>query len=256
MINYEHQCDSLKRVRSKSLREGESMKKIDDLMEDIDRKVDRKMSPVYSFMQRYFTVFSATLLSVLLLIFIARIFYNRPYFIASVIKEDLVMIEQVLAKIDKDCNILSIRPDNAVVDFLTVEKFVGSTVGCLNLAYPERWKGPYLRRNPTIQSRPYEIVHTKEGLFIVPGRGTKLPNGFVVGKDFKIDYQSSIITMVKPSGPLNYEGEAFANRLNFKIGDWDAQRLTPETIEKVNKVMEEFNKALPYTHNDVSSRVA
>lgn len=228
------------------------MKKFDDMMESIDRKVDRKLSPVYRFMQRYFTVFSATLLSLLLVIFIARVFYNRPYFLASVIKEDLVSIDQILAKIDKECNILNIRPDNAVIDFLTVEKFAGSTVGCLNLAYPERWKGPYLHRNPTLQSRPYEIVQTHEGLFIVPGKGTRLPNGQVVGKNFTIDYKTSITSMTKPSGPLHYGGEALAIHLRFKVGDWDSQqRLTPETMQKANKFLEEFNAALPYAHNDL-----
>jgi len=230
--------------------EDQDMKKFDEIMEDVDQKVDRKLSPFYRFMQRYFTVFSVTLLSVLMLIFIGRIFYSRPYFLASIIKEDLVMIDRCLAKIDKECNILDIRPDNATIDFLTVEKFVGSMVGCLNLAYPERWKGPYVRVTPTLQSRPYEIVHTHEGLFIVPGKGTKLPNGLVINKDFKCDYQSSIIKMIKPGGQLHYKGEAFAIQLKFKVGDWDSPRLTPETMQKANKFLDEFNKALPYTENN------
>jgi len=220
-------------------------------MEDVDRKIDHKLSPFYRFAQRYFTVFSATLLAILMLIFVARIFYNRPYFLASIIKEDLVKIDQILAKIDKDCNILDIRPDNATIDFLTVEKFVGSMVGCLNLAYPERWKGPYLRVTPTIQSRPYEIAHTHEGLFIVPGKGTTLPNGLVVGKDIKFDHQSSITKMLKPGGQLYYSGEVFAIQLKFKVGDFDSkQRMTPDTMQKANKFLDEFNKALPYTHNE------
>lgn len=225
------------------------MKKIDEILHDVDQKVDREFSPVYKFVMRYFTVFSATLLSVLMLIFVIRIFYNKPYFLASIIKEDLVAIDRCLAKIDKECNILNIRPDNATVDFLTVEKFVGSTVGCLNLAYPERWKGPYLRVNPTVQSRPYQIVHTHEGLFIVPGTGTKLPNGLVIGKDFTCDYRSALTKMLKPGGQLNYKGEVFAIQLKFKVGDWDAPRLTPETMQKANKVLEEFNNALPYANN-------
>ena len=71
--------------------------------------------------------------------------------------------------------------------FLTnpVKSFEGSEVGSLNLAYPKKWQGPYLGDNPTFQGKAYQIIRTKNGYFVTPGDGIMLPNGLVIGRDFK-----------------------------------------------------------------------
>lgn len=222
------------------------MKKFGDLMHDVDQSVDKSVGPALAIVQKYFIFFSSTFLLLLTAFFIYKIFYNRPYALASTTSEDIVRIERILKQIDVDCNILNIRHDRAFIDFLTVEKFAGSMVGCLNLVYPSRWKGPYLKMNPSIQGKLYEIVRGSDGYFVVPGNGVVLPNGFVVGKGVVFSVNTPIAPMLKPGGKLFYQGMPLGVQLKFTIGDWDTPRPTPSTIDKINDVLKEFNEALPY----------
>lgn len=160
-----------------------------------------------------------------------------------------------MSQIDQECNILSIRPGRAAIDFLTVEKFAGSTVGCFNLAYPKKWKGPYLQQNPSIQGKPYDIVRVMEGFYVLPGAGVKLPNGLVMGKDVVIRPDSRVSAMLQPGGQLNYKDQALGFRIKFKIGDWDTPRLDKGTIDKINEFLKEFNEALPYAHHPAPDAV-
>ena len=151
------------------------MKKVDNMIRSIDSYVDRFVGPVKVLVKRYFTVFSTTLLFVFAAIFLFRLVNNKPYFMASIINEDLARLSRVFDQIDKTCNILNISCNRCVIDFLTVKNFITSEVGCLNLAFPERWEGPYLGTNPRFQEKHYELVSVDEGLFIVPGDTVKLP---------------------------------------------------------------------------------
>src|SRR3990172_12711866 len=148
---------------------GSCMKKLDIAMNRVDHYIEHRFAPLWRFLQKYFVVFSATLLSLLLVVFFFRIFRSRTEVLGAVIIDDLAHIERVLNQVDKECNILSIRTERAVLDFFTVVKFAGSTVGCLNLAHPKKWKGPYLQQNPSVQGKLYEVVGTKEGYFVIPG---------------------------------------------------------------------------------------
>jgi len=225
------------------------MKKMDKVMKNVDQKVNQKIRPIWSWVQKYFPIFSATLLSLLVLFFVLRVFHNKPYFATAVIASDIKSIVSALDKIDNDCSILKIENNRNYVDFLTVEDFAGSEVGCLNLAYPKKWKGPYLRDNPTMQGKLYEIIKTKDGIFVVPGKDVKLPNGFIVGKDFQITYNSPIFEMIEKNGKLNYNGMALVAQLKFTIGDWEREKITPHEVEEINSALEEFNAAMPFTYN-------
>ncbi len=228
------------------------MRKIEDIMIGIDRKIDQKVKPLAGFFQKYFPVFSITLLTLLLLAFVARVFHNKPYFTAILIKTDIKQIVCALNRIDHDCSILKIENKNNYVDFLNVEKFTGSEVGPLNLAYPKNWRGPYISDNPTMQGKPYRIVKTKNGVFVVPGDFVKLPNGLRVGKDFKIDYNSDVAKMIGNGGQLNYKGRVLGAKLEFKIGDWPKPVMKKEEIAEINSVLEEFNAAMPFTQNQTA----
>ncbi|MBD3231276.1 hypothetical protein GF322_01305 [Candidatus Dependentiae bacterium] len=225
------------------------MKKIDDIIINFDRKVDQKIKPVAGAFQKYFPIFSISLFALLILLFVVKIFHNKPYFAAAIITTDIKKIVNALNNIDDDCSILKIKDKNNFIDFLNITKFTGSEVGPLNLAYPKNWRGPYLYDNPTMQGKLYRIVRTKEGIFIVPGDFVKLPNGLHVGKDFKIDYNSSILKMIDKGGALNYKGRPLAAKLKFKIGDWQKPKIKKEEIAEINSVLEEFNAAMPFTHN-------
>ena len=83
----------------------------------------------------------------------------------------------------------------------------------------------------------------------MPGAGTKLPNGLIVGKDFKITKETSVNEMMQGGGKLNYDDYPLAVELKFGIGDWMKQEMTKEDIEEIKSVLEEFNTAMPFTQN-------
>ncbi len=226
------------------------MKNLDKLMTDIDKTVDKKFKFSFKGFKKYFTIFSTTVLVGLLAIFLFRTSKDQPLHLSTIIKNDLEQIEKTLSKIDKECNILNILYNNVRIDFLNVEKFSGSTVGCLNLAYPQKWMGPYLQRNPTLQGKFYEIVKTREGFFLMPGSGVKLPNGLILGKNIKITPKTQMSDLIVDGGPLNYKGQALTIRLKFKIGDWDPVLTQTTTVDKINTALKEFNEAISFTKLD------
>ncbi|MFA6527599.1 MAG: hypothetical protein WCT20_04200 [Candidatus Babeliales bacterium] len=228
------------------------MKSINKIMTDIDVKVDETMAPAYGFFKKYFTLMSSALLSLLVLMFFVRMYNSKPQYLASIIKEDLLIINHALTRIDKECHILTIRSDSTTVDFLTVQKFVGSMVGGINLAYPENWKGPYLQTNPTYQSKPYSVVKGLDGFFIVPGNGVTLPNGKTIGKDIIINEKTAVSPMLMTNGALTFKGSQLGFKITFKIGTIEREPIKPETIAKVNNFLNEFNAALPYAYNQHS----
>ena len=199
--------------------------------------------------KRYFPIFSIALLVLLVAVFVLRIVYNKPYFVTSVIANDLAQITNALDQIDRECNILSTGSNKVNIDFLTVQKFIGSEVGGLNLVYSDQWKGPYLKDDPTLYGIFYQILKTKEGYFVVPGEGAKLPNGLTVGTDFKIDTDSSVIKMMAEGGQLNYKGRPLACELKFKVGDWQKRPFNKKQIKEVSSALKEFNEAMPFTCN-------
>lgn len=228
-------------------------------MHDIDKSFDKSITPTLVSMKKYFPAISTIILATLMIIFFVKIIVDKPYHLVAVIKNDLKEIEKVLNEIDKNCNILSFNNDNIPVDFLNIKTFSGSTVGCMNLAYPAKWTGPFMRRNPTFQGKFYEICKTKDGLFIVPGHGVKLPNGLIRDKHFVINTTTSMNDIIKVGGPLNYKGEILAIKITFKIGDWDSPltktKVSEEKLEKINDALKEFNQAFTFTSNSQMNSV-
>lgn len=229
------------------------MKNLNGIIKDLDKRTDNVDKKTKKTFRKIFPFLSITLLIFLILFFFVRIYKNKPYFITSVISKDIGRIVDSLNRIDQKCNILSIEHERNYVDFLTVTKFVGSEVGCLNLAFPDKWQGPYAQDNPTMRGKLYEIVKTKEGIFVVPGFGVMLPNRLEVGKDFEITFDSSIREMLQEGGPLNYKGQALAAELKFKIGDWGDEELVKKSIVSLNDDIKELNAVTSFTkNNDVS----
>ena len=207
---------------------------------------DLRFGFLKNFLRKFFPVVSSTILGLLIVFFVLRVIYTRPDFIASLIADDIKIISLALEKIDSDCNILKIKHDRDYIDFLTVREFEKSSVGPLNLVYPQRWEGPYLNTNPTMQEKLYEIIKTKDGIYIVPGNGVKLPNGLVVGKDFEISTETKIANLLKKGGPLNYKGYEFAIKIDFKIGDWDNWwSKKDKKKKKFDYMLKEFNSSMP-----------
>jgi len=235
---------------------GTTMDRIKQLFSSIDRRIDQRFGFAKGFMKKYFPLISGLFVVFLIAIFSIRVFYSRPRIVASLIEDDISQIMLALEKIDVDCNILHLEDIYNEVNFLTVKQFKGSQVGPLSLAYPERWKGPYLSVNPTLRGQSYEIVKARDGLFVVPGQGVLLPNGFIIGKDFEITVQTQIADLIRSGGPLAYEGRVFAKKLLFKIGDWDPWLIRKDTIKRLDRMLEEFNDAMPYARNESNESFA
>jgi hypothetical protein len=236
------------------------MKKIDQLIHTLDEKVDEEIKkdfyPISKKFRKYFAILSTTLLAVLFIIFLVKTAKEGPVQLATIIQSDIEQIEKVLVDIDTTCNILSFNYDNVRINFLTVEKFVGSTIGCLNLAYPGKWHGPYMQRNPTLQGKFYEVMRAKEGFYITPGQGVKLPNGQVIGKDFVITPDTIMTDLLADGGPMNYKGQELATKIEFKIGVWDNVLTQSSTVDKINSGLKEFNDAMPFTQAQTNTNVA
>lgn len=128
---------------------------------------------------------------------------------------DILKLARIFERINKTCVILEFDYQKNPINFLNVKSFIGSEVGPMNLAYPDRWEGPYLSKNPTIQSIEYQIVRTRKGYFITPGQGVMLPNRKVIGKDIIFDERSDIQAMLKDAQFLNIRGRSLAMQIHI-----------------------------------------
>lgn len=133
-----------------------------------------------------------------------------------IIAEQVKTLVDIFKKIDATCGIESIRRERSVIDFLNVKSFAGSEIGPLNLMEPTKWAGPYLETNYAVQGKLYELIHTKDGYFIVPGEGVTLSNGKVIGKDIVFTYTTDVEAYVNDAGGLEVDGYPLAVRLHLR----------------------------------------
>jgi len=139
-------------------------------------------------------------------------------------------IASLLKKIDNECGIIGFEDEGGsrkkcYIDFLTIKSFIGSEAGSVNLLHPEKWQGPYIEDNPTIQEHYYYVIKIKDTYYIVPGDGVKLSNGKVIGKDIIIDSNSDIEKMMTDPKELNFKGSPLAAKLELN------KQKTPVTKE-------------------------
>ena len=148
------------------------------------------------------------LVSILLLFGLMR--YQELYTMHHAILEDLAILQEVMQKIDEECHIISVDKGASPINFLNIQSFVGSEVGPLNFQYPEKWQGPYMKDNPTVQGIDYQIVQTQDGVFIMPGNGVVLSNGMMIGRDIIINSEVNVKALMHDSHGLMYKGDSFA----------------------------------------------
>jgi len=173
-------------------------------------------------------ILTIILLVVLVGISIFTLMHKSSNNTATLIDRDLPVLVDVFYRIDQDCKILYFDYPLNRINFLNVKSFTGSEIGEMHLAYPERWKGPYLNENPMIQGHEYVIVVTHKGCFITPGTEVQLPNGKVMGIDVVLNEDADIESMMKPDGLLYYEGTPLAAKLN--VGASVFERLLREHV--------------------------
>jgi hypothetical protein len=146
---------------------------------------------------------------------IFHVIYRPRYIASTMIAHEVKQLQNIFKKINQDCGIISFDSQKNNINFLNVKDFVGSEVGPMNLARPQGWQGPYVKDNPTIQGKEYQVVNTNNGYYIAPGDGVVLANGKEIGKDILLDKQSDIDFITRKDGPLMHQGAALAVKLSF-----------------------------------------
>ncbi len=149
----------------------------------------------------------------LLAISFINFFYRSDIVTGTVIAEETKRLAGIFNTIHKQCKILSFDNQQNIINFLNVESFTGSEVGPMNLAYPEKWQGPYVGENPTIQSKEFMVVRIEQDYFVTPGNGVRLPNGKVIGKDIMLDKDADMHAMTTDHGSLYFQGRSLAQKI-------------------------------------------
>ena len=144
----------------------------------------------------------------------------------EVAHDDIVRLQDIFAHIQKDCYIVDFEQIVNPIDFLNAINFSGEKVGSMELAFPQHWKGPYLKNNLRVQNKLYAVLKNKLGYFIVPGYGVRLANGKVIGKTLVLDQNSDMKKLMQDSQALNSDKGILAAQI--KIGS----RLMKNMIDK------------------------
>jgi len=137
---------------------------------------------------------------------VVSMWYRSQNDIGYLIADEIATLATIFKRIEESCKIINFDHQKNPINFLNIKKggFVGSELGSMNLAHPEQWDGPYLVENPKIEGCEYQIVHTKNGYFITPGQGVKLPNGKIIGKDIMLDEHADIMAMMQDEQQLRF----------------------------------------------------
>ena len=154
---------------------------------------------------------------VVFFIVMVAIYFMVPIFKSGIekghmIASDINQLKEIFKRIDETCHIVDFDFQQNPINFLTIRKggFVGSEIGPMNIVHPDKWEGPYLPDNPTMDGKEYMVVRTKIGHFITPGNGVELPNGKVIGKDIILDEDANIGCMMFDEDALMYRKQPMA----------------------------------------------
>lgn len=151
------------------------------------------------------------LICLLFAITIINFWQQAKIYTNQIIAQDVAVLSTVFNKIHHDCSIVDFHyQQQNYIDFLNVISFEGSEIGTMQVKYPQHWNGPYMRENPTIQGKYYQVVKTNKGFYIVPGNGVQLNNHKVIGKDILLDVHADIEGMMQDKGMFNYNGQPLA----------------------------------------------
>ncbi len=159
-------------------------------------------------------ILTITLFLALIAVAVFTFWYRTKEDTGELMAQHVEQLALIFKRIDTACKIIRFDEKQSPINFLTIKKdgFVGSEVGPMNLTYPERWEGPYLTHNLTMQGRAYQVVVTDLGYFIIPGESVKVPGGKVIGKDLIIDEHTDIESLVY-DGTLRYKDKPLAVKI-------------------------------------------
>ena len=177
------------------------------------------MSGVSEFLRKHvFSVLVIVFFSTILVVSVKMLLSNAKSFSDELVCNDMQQLKAIFQRIDDSCTILGFDHQENFVDFLTVKTFVSSEVGSMNLVYSDKWDGPYVDDNPTVQGEVYRIIKTRKGYYLVPGRNVKLSNGIVLDRDLIFDEQADIDAMMSDPNKLLFKGKPLAVQISVKGG--------------------------------------
>jgi hypothetical protein len=134
----------------------------------------------------WWTVVVAILFIGFFVYMVAYFFYQTIEPSDGIIVEHIDKLKNIFTSINDSAKITGFDKEKNSIDFLNTGTFSGSHVGSMHLQHPEKWQGPYITEELKVQNRPYQIVSTKDGYYIIPGEGVRLHNDKVIGTDIII----------------------------------------------------------------------
>lgn len=190
---------------------------------------------------RNWTPISYIICAVLVILFVISIgafWWQGRHYQTTLMVQHLNQLAAIFKDIEATAGIVNFDHQINYIDFLNVKKFKGSTLGSMNLRYPDRWRGPYVTKNPTIQEQYYQIVESNQGYFITPGNGVRLANGKTVGTDIDLRKPNINITqLAKDPNQLNVDGFSLAISLQKFRGKDVKSSLKKEDFESTPRVL-------------------
>lgn len=131
----------------------------------------------------------------------------------ELIAEHIEKLSKIFQKINESCKITAFRHQKDNIDFLNVKSFVGPVVGCMNLLYPDKWQGPYLENNLTLDGKFYQIISTNKGYYIIPGDNVDLSNGQIINKTLIITPETDMDKLLYDPNALSSNGRPLAAKV-------------------------------------------
>lgn len=178
--------------------------------QDKEKAVEHPLKKEHWMAGRFLPILTILFFLLLFAIAVYRLYQNVREVPSTLVADHIEKLAGIFKKIEETGGIDRFDEEKNRIDFLNVKSFVGSKVGSLTLYHPERWQGPYIDENPTIQDKPYVVVKTSVGYYIVPGDGVKLSNGKVIGKDIVIDKNTDFEKLTRDPQGLLHENRPLA----------------------------------------------
>jgi hypothetical protein len=174
---------------------------------------ERQMKHVRIGIKNHTSFFISIILTTLFIISAGAFWWQARHYQTVIMTSHLVQLASIFKDINATAGITDFEHQRNYIDFLNVKKFKGSTLGSMNLTNPDRWRGPYVTKNPTLQEKYYEIVLTDQGYFIAPGYGVVLANGKIVGKDIDIASLTHANSLNNDKNQAHIDGVPFAIKI-------------------------------------------
>lgn len=170
-----------------------------------------------------------------------------PLWHTRLIQGDLNQIAHATYLMDHDCGLQELRTGRHPIKLLTQKTPPESVI---ELSHPENWRGPYLHKVLTLQGKPYELLKTKNGLYVVPGNGVKLPSGAVIGDTFSWCANTDMNALSQSGGILFYQSAPLVRRVDYQGRATVVAVALPEPAQTVSDDLQEFAAALTFAQNE------